>query len=68
MWSNYHKTNCRNTVYTSVSRSIQSLQQAYPESSQTSEMKLFAKLTNGQKLLAIFAKNFIIDVWLGSEC
>ena len=29
-------------------------------------MKLFAKLVNDWKLLNIFGKSFILDVWLGS--
>ena len=29
---------------------------------------LFAKIVNGLKSLTIFAKSFILDVWLGSEC
>ena len=30
--------------------------------------KPFAKIVNDKKPWAIFAKNFILDVWLGSEC
>ena len=32
-----------------------------------SKMKCFAKIVNGWKLLTIFAKLFILDVWQGSE-
>ena len=31
------------------------------------EMKLFAKIVNNWKPLTIFAKSFILDVWLGSD-
>ena len=41
--------------------------EAYSESRQTSKMKLFAKLFNCWKPLTIFAKYFILDVWLGFE-
>ena len=30
-------------------------------------MELFAKIVNGFQLLAIFAKNSILDVWQASE-
>ena len=31
-------------------------------------MELFAKIVNGLKPLTIFAKHFIVDVFMGSEC
>ena len=31
-------------------------------------MKLFAKIVNGLKPLATFAKSSILDFWLGSDC
>ena len=31
-------------------------------------MEFFGKIVNEQKLLATFAKSFILDVWQGSEC
>ena len=37
------------------------------ELSQTSKMKLFAKIVNCRKPLTIFAKSSFLDVWLGSE-
>ena len=40
---------------------------AYSEPSQTSKMELFSKIVNGGKLLAIFPKSSILDVWQGSE-
>ena len=30
-------------------------------------MKLFVKIVYGWKPLTIFAKSFILDVWIGSE-
>ena len=41
--------------------------EAHSEPSQTSKMKFFAKIATGFQLLTIFAKIFILDVWLGSE-
>ena len=40
---------------------------AYSEASRTSKMELIAKIVNGWKPLTVFAKRFILDVWLGSE-
>ena len=37
------------------------------ESSQTSKMEPFVKIVNSIKLLIIFTKGFILDVWLGSK-
>ena len=37
--------------------------EAYSEPCQTSKMKCFAKIINGLKLLTIFAKRSILDVW-----
>ena len=37
------------------------------QTSQTTKMDLLAKIVNGWKPLTIFAKPFILDVWLGSE-
>ena len=39
----------------------------HSEPSQTSKMEIYAKIVNGRELLTIFAKSFILDVWLGSE-
>lgn len=36
--------------------------EAYSESCQTADMKYFAKIVNGEKLLIIFAKHSILDV------
>ena len=41
--------------------------QVYNETIQTSKIELFVKLLNGWKPLIIFAKRFILDIWLGSE-
>ena len=41
--------------------------EAYSETSQTSEIVLFAKIVNGYKSLTISTKSFILDVRLGSE-
>ena len=41
--------------------------QVYNETIQTSKIELFVKLVNGWKPLIIFAKRFILDIWLGSE-
>ena len=43
------------------------ISQAYSESCQTSKMEIFVKIVNGLKSLAIFAKNFILDVLQGSK-
>ena len=37
------------------------------ESIQTSKMELFAVIVHGFQPLTIFARSFILDVWLGSE-
>ena len=39
----------------------------YPETCQSSTMKLFPKIVNGFKPLIIFGKNSILDVWQGSK-
>ena len=39
----------------------------YSEPSQTSEMELFAKLVKGFLRLTVFAKSYILDIWLGFE-
>ena len=41
-------------------------QTAHSESSKTSKMQLFVKIVNGWKLLTIFLKSSIRNVWLGS--
>ena len=41
--------------------------EAYSEPSQKYKMELFAKINKGYKLLTIFAKSAILDVWLGSK-
>ena len=42
-------------------------QTVHSESSKTSKMQLFVKIVNGWKLLTIFLKSSIRNVWLGSE-
>ena len=42
--------------------------EAYPEPSKTSKMELFVKIVNDFYPLTIFAKSFILDIWLGSVC
>ena len=37
------------------------------KSIQRSKMELFAEIVNGFKSLTLFAKNSIVDVWLGSK-
>ena len=39
--------------------------ETYPEHSQTSKMKLFAKIVNVSKLLIIFAKKVLLNTTLG---
>ena len=39
----------------------------YSEPCQTSKMECFAKIVNGLKLLIIFAKRSVLDVWQGSK-
>ena len=41
--------------------------ESYSEPIQTSKMELFGKIVNGFSPLTIFAKSYILDVWLGSE-
>ena len=41
--------------------------QAYSDHYKTSNMEFFAKIVDGLKLLTIFLKNWILDVWQGSE-
>ena len=40
--------------------------EVHSELSQTFKMELFAKIVNDWKLLTIFGKNSILDVWLGT--
>ena len=42
--------------------------EAYQEPSQAPKMELFAKIVNDFHSLTIFAKSYISDIWLGSEC
>ena len=39
----------------------------YSEPCQTPKIELFVKIVSGWKLLTIFAKSFILDIWQGSE-
>ena len=41
--------------------------QAYSERCQTSKMETYVKIVNGLKLLIVFAKKSILDVWQDSE-
>ena len=41
--------------------------EVHSEPKQTSKMERFARIVNGWKLLAIFIKSCILDIWLGSE-
>ena len=43
------------------------LSEAYLETSQTSEMEIFAKVVNGYQSFSIFAKSSILVVWLDFE-
>ena len=43
------------------------LSEAYSEHSQTFKMERFVKKVSNWKLLTIFRKSYILDVWLGSE-
>ena len=40
---------------------------AFSEPGQTSKMELFVKIVNDVKLLTIFKKSSILDVWMGSK-
>ena len=42
--------------------------ETYSEPCHKSKMESFAKIVNGLKVLAIFAKRFILDIWQGFEC
>lgn len=42
--------------------------EAYSKHNQTSKLDLFEKVVNGLQPSTIFAKAFILDAWLGSEC
>ena len=39
----------------------------HSEPCQTSKMEFLAKIVHGFKLLIVFVKNVILDVWQGSE-
>lgn len=41
--------------------------EAHAEPSQTYKMELFTGILNDRKPLKIFAKSFILDIWLGSD-
>ena len=41
--------------------------EVYSEPGKTSKMRLFAKIVNSRKPVAIFAESFIVDFSLGSE-
>ena len=41
--------------------------ETYSEPCHKSKMESFAKIVNGLKVLAIFAKRFILDIWQGFE-
>ena len=41
---------------------------AYTEHSQTFRTELFVKIVHSFQLLTIFAKNFILDICLSSDC
>lgn len=41
--------------------------QAYSKANQTPDTKFFAEVVNGFRLLTIFLKNLILNVWLDSE-
>ena len=47
--------------------SLKSHSDAYSEPCQTSKIKLLPKIVNGFWPLNIFTKNFILDVWQGSD-
>ena len=42
--------------------------EVYSETYQRSKMESFVKIVNDKKLLTIFAKWSMLDVWQGSEC
>ena len=42
--------------------------ETHSEPSQTSKMGLLSKIVNGFQLLTTFAKSFILDVSVASEC
>ena len=41
--------------------------EAYAEPYQRYKMQCFAKIVNTKKLLTMFAKHYLLDVWRGSE-
>ena len=43
------------------------ISEAYSEPYQISKMEFFAKIFNGLKLLTVFAKISILDIWQGFE-
>ena len=52
-------------ISTNTITSLKSASEAYPEKYQTSKMERFVQTVNGVKLLIIFAKRSILDVWQG---
>ena len=49
-------------------KGLSTVAEAYSESSQTSEMELFAEIVDGINWLIIFSKTFILDVCWDSKC
>ena len=63
-WLLYNRVFRHKRVKANLERSTET----HLEPSQTSNMELFAKIINGLCPLITFAKNFIWDVWLSSDC
>ena len=69
-WKNKHKLSILSSLENSCSLlfyCLKSHSEAYSEPCQTSKMKLLPKIINGFYPLNIFTKNFILDVWQGSD-
>ena len=77
IWTEYGKTQTRKTPYLDTFHAVTIKQElvvldfryweAYSEPCQTPKIELFVKIVSGWKLLTIFAKSFILDIWRGSE-
>ena len=48
-------------------KNIMVTHESHSEPSQTSKVRLFAKIINGLKSLIVFARSSILDDWFGSE-
>ena len=63
-WSTKSRTKCFQAALQCLTEDF--IANVYPEPWQTPKMELFTKIVEGWKLLTIFAKSYIFDVWQSS--